>query len=161
MSSVPYLTFLVGFLFSSMSLTILTNTIDEGNELALHGSVYNLAVSWGLSNNLQEIIFRNYKNTVENSWQPLAFLESVNIIFGLLGESGMVHAPGMSIIASDWLDPDRLREDRIAQLVVQQLETRRETFEDDSSTMLCQSLQNCPVLLRLFLQHWLVAKRNP
>jgi hypothetical protein len=53
MSSVPYLTFLVGFLFSSMSLTILTNTIDEGNDLALHGSVYNLAVSWGLSTNLQ------------------------------------------------------------------------------------------------------------
>jgi hypothetical protein len=160
MSSVPYLTFLVGFLFSSMSLTILTNTIDEGNELALHGSVYNMAVSWGLSNNLQEIIFRNYKDTVENSWQPLAFLESVNIIFGLLRESGMVHAPGMSIIASEWLDPDRLREDRIAQLVVQQLETRREAFEDDSSIMLCQSLQNCPVLLRLFLQRWLVAKRK-
>ncbi|KAH2583506.1 hypothetical protein KXV63_005774, partial [Aspergillus fumigatus] len=60
---------------------------DEANELALHGSVYNLAVSWGLPNNLQEIIFQNYKNTVENTWQPLAFLESVNIIFSLLGES--------------------------------------------------------------------------
>ncbi|RAL15276.1 BTB/POZ domain-containing protein [Aspergillus homomorphus CBS 101889] len=144
----------------SNELCPLSYLSDEGNELALHGSVYNMAVSWGLSNNLQEIIFRNYKNTVENSWQPLAFLESVNIIFGLLRESGMVHAPGMSIIASEWLDPDRLREDRIAQLVVQQLETRREAFEDDSSIMLCQSLQNCPVLLRLFLQRWLVAKRK-
>lgn len=145
------------FLFSSMSLTILTNTIDEANELALHGSVYNLAVSWGLPNNLQEIIFQNYKNTVENTWQPLAFLESVNIIFSLLGESGTVHGHGMSIITSDWSDPDRLREDRIAQLVVQQLETRREAFEDDSSITLCRSLQNSLVLLRLFLQRWLVS----
>ncbi|KAL3412976.1 hypothetical protein V8F44DRAFT_488950 [Aspergillus fumigatus] len=132
-------------------------TSDEANELALHGSVYNLAVSWGLPNNLQEIIFQNYKNTVENTWQPLAFLESVNIIFSLLGESGTVHGHGMSIITSDWSDPDRLREDRIAQLVVQQLETRRESFEDDSSITLCRSLQNSPVLLRLFLQRWLVS----
>lgn len=57
MSSVRYLPFLVGFLLSSMSLIILTDTIDEGNELALYGLVYNLAVCWGLSNNLQEIIF--------------------------------------------------------------------------------------------------------
>ncbi|KAH2524143.1 hypothetical protein KXW40_000454, partial [Aspergillus fumigatus] len=132
-------------------------TSDEANELALHGSVYNLAVSWGLPNNLQEIIFQNYKNTVENTWQPLAFLESVNIIFSLLGESGTVHGHGMSIITSDRLDPDRLREDRIAQLVVQQLESRREDFEDDSSITLCRSLQNSPVLLRLFLQRWLVS----
>ncbi|KAH1805418.1 hypothetical protein KXX19_007953, partial [Aspergillus fumigatus] len=117
----------------SNELCPLSYLSDEANELALHGSVYNLAVSWGLPNNLQEIIFQNYKNTVENTWQPLAFLESVNIIFSLLGESGTVHGHGMSIITSDWLDPDRLREDRIAQLVVQQLETRREAFEDDSS----------------------------
>lgn len=140
------------FLFSSMSLTILTNTIDEANKLALHGLVYNLAVSWGLPNNLQEIIFQNYKNTVENTWQPLAFLESINIIFSLLGESGTVHGHRMSIITSNWLDPDRLQEDRIAQLIVQQLKTRREDFEDDSSITLCRSLQNSPILLRLFLQ---------
>jgi hypothetical protein len=140
-----------------MSLTILTDTTDEGNELALHGSVYNLAVSWGLSNDLQQIICQNYKDTVENSWQPLAFLESIDIIFGLLRESGMARAPGMSIISSDWLDPNRLQEDRMAQLIIQQLEARREAFADDSSIMLCQSLQNSPVLLRLFLQRWLVA----
>ncbi|KAH2988335.1 hypothetical protein KXW58_006112 [Aspergillus fumigatus] len=144
----------------SNELCPLSSLSDEGNELALHGSVYNLAVCWGLSNNLQEIIFRNYKNTIENSWQPLAFLESVNIIFGLPGESTIVHAPEMSIIDGDWLDPNRLREDRIAQLVVQQLETRREAFEGDSSIMLIQSLQNYPVLLRIFLQRWLVAKRK-
>lgn len=66
----------------------------------------------------------------------------------------------MSIIDGDWLDLNRLREDRIAQLVVQQLETRREAFEGDSSIMLIQSLQNYPVLLRIFLQRWLVAKRK-
>jgi hypothetical protein len=114
-------------------------------------------VSWGLLNDLQQIICQNYKDIVKNSWQPLAFLESIDIIFGLLRESGMARAPGMSILSSDWLDPNRLQEDRMAQLIIRQLETRREAFADDSSIMLCQSLQNSPVLLRSFLQRWLVA----
>lgn len=137
---------------------MLKYTIDEGNELALHVSVYNLAVSWGLSNNLQGVIYRNYKMSVEKGWEPQKILESVNMLFDLPGENGMVYTPGMPIIACDWLDPTRLREDKIAQLVVEQLEIRRETFEYNSSIMLCQSLRNFPVLLMLFLQRWIVAK---
>jgi hypothetical protein len=132
----------------------LTLYTDDLHELVLHSSIYMLARYWDLPERYQETPVRRFKQAVENEWEPYAFLESVNIIFG--------HLPSATLVPlyHDYQNQNcassaSMVEDDIVQFVSKQIENRRGEFAGERSVALFQSLTASPMLLSLVLGRWL------